>query len=346
MTDAPPMPLQSLPELVGRRGAPRPAKFPVNEAMIGLWCDAVGDDNPAYQDPQWARASRWGGIVAPATTLNMWTLPGYRRIHPPGEPLDDVTAALNAAGFTSVAAVNNDHVYRRPLRPGDRLSQVQHLRAVSGPKRTRLGVGYFFDIVSEFLTDEGELVGEAMMRIFKWAPEPRAASAATELKAADGAEQAESASAAQAPGRRDPRGTVAWGELQAGMSLPRWREPLTATRIIALAAATLDYNDVHFERAAAVRAGADDIYMNILGSSGLMNRYLTDWAGPEAGLRAARIRLQGQNHPGDTAVFTGVINSVAVAPDNDDLGLVEVAVQAVNERGPHLAATVTVELPR
>ena len=32
-----PVHLDELPALIGRRGAPRPAKFPVNAAMIGLW---------------------------------------------------------------------------------------------------------------------------------------------------------------------------------------------------------------------------------------------------------------------------------------------------------------------
>jgi len=352
-----PVHLDELPALIGRRGAPRPAKFPVNAAMIGLWCDAVGDDNPAYVDADWARGSRWGGIIAPATSLNMWTLPGYRRIHPHGEPLDVVTESLNAAGFTSVAAVGNDHDYLRPLRPGDRLAQVQHLGALIGPKKTRLGEGYFFDIVSEFVTAEEETVGRATMRIFKWAPGSAGQAPASRGAASPGP----SAASTSTPGREgragraghvDPAGpvrtgrqTIGWSSVAPGQILPRWEMPLTATRIIALAAATLDYNDVHFEREAAVSAGAADIYMNILGSSGLMNRYLTDWAGPEAGLRAVRVALRGQNHPGDTVAFTGRVVD-ARAAEEPALGLVEVAVEARNARGPHLEATVTMELPR
>lgn len=332
--------LSSVDELTGQvgvEGIPRPSKFPVNEPMIGLWCDAVGDDNPAYQDVAWARSSRWGGIIAPATSLNMWTLPGYRRIHDVGEPLDVVTQTLNVTGFTSVAAVQNDHTYHRPLRPGDRLFQVQHLGWISERKRTALGEGYFFDIVSDFVTDEQENVGRATMRIFKWIPESRpddVASALSPSRAAATEQTDEGATLPDAAETRNGEGIVP------GTVLPQWSFDLSATRIIALAAATLDYNDVHFDRDAAVAAGARDIYMNILGSSGLMNRYLTDWAGPETELKGIRVVLKNQNHPGDRVRFSGVVRSM-LPTDEPGRAVLEIDVLAVNQRGIHQEATVT-----
>ncbi len=328
--------------LVGERGEPRWAKFPVNEAMIGLWCDAVGDENPAYQDVAWARRSRWGGLIAPASSLNMWTLPGYRREHPPGEPLDVVTQTLNAAGFTSVAAVNNEHVYARPLRPGDRLSQVQYLAQVSGEKSTALGRGHFFDIVSDFVTETGETVGSAMMRIFKWAPGTGRAASAPREPAPD--DTVSSPDLPPAPGAASGS-TLRVDQVRAGTGLPQLRVPLSATRIIALAAATLDYNDVHFEPKAALRAGARDIYMNILGSSGILNRYLTDWAGPEVGVGAMKVVLLGQNHPGDVVHYTGRVCRIRHLERGATAAEVDLEVEAANARGPHLRAAVTLQLP-
>src|SRR5690606_18201184 len=156
-----------------------------------------------------------------------------------GEPLDVVTQTLNAAGFTSVAAVQNDHTYHRPLRPGDRLSQIQHLGWISALKRTALGEGYFFDIVSAFVTAEGEEVGRAPVRIFKWAP-GTGVTAVTSASATDTVAE-DVAPAAMAVAQR-----VRGADLTEGSVLPTWSLPLTATRITALAAATLDYNDVHF----------------------------------------------------------------------------------------------------
>ena len=40
-----------------------------------------------------------------------------------------------------------------------------------------------------------------------------------------------------------------------------------------------------------MRSGSKDIFLNILTTTGLVQRYVTDWAGPEALVRAVSIRL-------------------------------------------------------
>ena len=45
-------------------GPPELARDVVNEAMIRHWCDAIGDSNPIYTDPDAAASSVHGGIVA------------------------------------------------------------------------------------------------------------------------------------------------------------------------------------------------------------------------------------------------------------------------------------------
>ncbi len=37
----------------------------VNQPMIRHWCDVLGDRNPIYTDPEAAKSSGHGGIVAP-----------------------------------------------------------------------------------------------------------------------------------------------------------------------------------------------------------------------------------------------------------------------------------------
>jgi len=52
------------------------AQDAVNEAMIRHWCEAMGDRNPAYLDPEAAARSVHGGIVAPPVMLQAWILGG------------------------------------------------------------------------------------------------------------------------------------------------------------------------------------------------------------------------------------------------------------------------------
>src|SRR5699024_7280938 len=126
--------------------------------------------------------------------------------------------------------------------------------------------------------------------------------------------------------------------VEPGERLPVWAIPVSQASIVALATATYDFNDVHLDRDAAVRRGAHDVYMNILGSSGLANCYLTDWAGPEAGLRSLRVQLRKQNHPRDTLELSGEV--IDASADT-----VNVGVRGRNSLGDHLVAEAELDLP-
>ena len=410
-----------LDALIGLADPPRRAKDPITEAAIRIWCDAVGDENPAYQDPQWAARSAWGGIVAPATSLNMWTLPGNRRSHRHAESLDRVNEVLAERGFTSVAAVQTEHTYVRPLRVGDHLEQFPSIGAVSPQKSTRLGLGHFVDLVSEYRTVEGEPVGRVVLRMLRWNPATRtevpaapgdrlarpvrpAGAAPTDLppagttgtltahlqpayaaaplderpylvgtaELADGTRlsadvvdlrpdlvhngmpvvvahrrtrdgQVLPVLTAPRPERRTNTRTAA--EVNTGQRLAPWPVPVTQLSIAALATATFDFNDVHLDRDAAHQRGARDVYMNILGSSALVNCYLTDWAGPEARVVDFRTRLAAQNHPGDTLTLDGVVTGLQRAPDAAGGTHVTVDVRGTNSLGDHVIATATLALP-
>lgn len=123
-----------------------------------------------------------------------------------------------------------------------------------------------------------------------------------------------------------------------GDRLPQQEVPITRTMIVATAIASRDYQDVHHDPCLAVERGSKDIFMNILTSNALAERYVSGWAGPAARVRRIRIRLGAPNHPGDTMVLSGEVSSVVG-------GLVEVAVRGENSLGTHLAGTVTVEVP-
>jgi acyl dehydratase len=127
-------------------------------------------------------------------------------------------------------------------------------------------------------------------------------------------------------------------QVAVGEALPPLEVPITATAIIAGALASRDYQDVHHDRDLAVARGAKDIFMNILTTNGYVGRYATDWAGPEARLRAVDIRLGVPNHPGDTMTLTGRVAS-------KEGGLVRLEIVGANRLGDHVTGTVTLTLP-
>lgn len=130
------------------------------------------------------------------------------------------------------------------------------------------------------------------------------------------------------------------GEVIVGEVLPELSIPLTRSMIVATAIASRDYQDVHHDPDLARLRGSEDIFMNILTSNGLIDRFVTEWAGPAAVVKAIKIRLGAPNHPGDTMVLTGEVSA-----KDDEKRRAEIAVRGTNSRGTHAWGTVAVCLP-
>ena len=169
---------------IGREGEPQVARDVVNPAMIRHWCDAVGDGNPVYTDPDFATKSVHGALVAPPTMLQAWTMVGLRAPAPASSqagPLSEVMRLLDAAGYTSVVATNCRQEYRRYLREGDRLSVTTRIARVSDEKKTALGTGRFVDEEMIYRDAAGEEVARMTFRLLKFKP-PATTSAAASAK--------------------------------------------------------------------------------------------------------------------------------------------------------------------
>ncbi|MGH3438831.1 MAG: MaoC family dehydratase [Sciscionella sp.] len=134
-----------------------------------------------------------------------------------------------------------------------------------------------------------------------------------------------------------PPTTRTAAEVSVGDPLPELSLPITRTMIVATAIASRDYQDVHHDPELANQRGSKDIFMNILTTNGLVDRFVTSWAGPGAIVKAIRIRLGVPNYPGDTMVLTGSVSAV-------DGGKVDVTVRGENSLGSHVTGTVTVAL--
>ena len=397
---------------------PRPAPDPVNLPMIRHWVQAMGDTNPVYTDAGFAARSVHGGLVAPPAMAQVWTMRGLR---PPGDedasdPLGAMMAVLDEAGFPSIVATNSEQEYYRYLRHGEQVTVRASLDAVTGPKRTALGEGWFVTTRSTWYVGT-EPVASMLFRVLKFRPAPAKAPAGDMLRpaisrdteffwagtarhelriqrcgecgvlrhppgpmclACGGAKPDYVVAAGTGeiysyvvhhhppvPGRQVPfvvalvqlpEGVRIVGELlgagpeqvRIGMpvraefvtvddelTLPAWREDnpqapaatrpgalaaespgkhsvlpelvldVTPTFVISTALSTRDFQDVHHDRDQAVQRGGKDIFLNILTTTGLVQRYVTDWAGPDALVRAIAIRLGVPCYAGDTLTFSG-----------------------------------------
>lgn len=119
---------------------------------------------------------------------------------------------------------------------------------------------------------------------------------------------------------------------EVGATLPELSLYGDPTFIVSTAIATRDYQDVHHDRDKAQAKGSKDIFVNILTDTGLVQRYLTDWAGPGAVIKSIALRLGVPWYAYDTVTFRGEVTAV-------DDGLVTVKVVGSNSLGDHVIAT-------
>ena len=120
--------------------------------------------------------------------------------------------------------------------------------------------------------------------------------------------------------------------------LPELTIDVTPTFVISTALATRDFQDVHHDRDKAVQRGSKDIFLNILTTTGLVQRFVTDWAGPDAFVRSVAIKLGVPCYAGETLTFSG-----HVAEQRGSEATVEVVGR--NSIGNHVTGTVRVVLP-
>ena len=125
--------------------------------------------------------------------------------------------------------------------------------------------------------------------------------------------------------------------IEVGTKLPELKLYGDPTFIISTAIATRDYQDVHHDRDKAQAKGSKDIFVNILTDTGLVQRYITDWAGPSALIKSIGLRLGVPWYAYDTVTFSGEVTAV-------EDGLITVKIVGSNSLGDHVIATATLTI--
>ncbi|MDT0575377.1 MaoC/PaaZ C-terminal domain-containing protein [Croceicoccus sp. F390] len=126
-------------------------------------------------------------------------------------------------------------------------------------------------------------------------------------------------------------------DIKEGAELPPLTFPVSASAIVTGAIATNDYQNVHHDKAAAEATGVPDIFMNILTTNGIVQRYVQEWAQKPGAVRSVKIRLGAPNFAGDTMVLRGTVANVDKAQRT-----AAVAVEGTNSIGKHVTATVVI----
>ncbi|MEH6583805.1 MAG: hypothetical protein V7754_17865 [Halioglobus sp.] len=327
-----------LESLKGHRLGPYLSFNPVSATQIWQWCSAMGDNNPCYLpgDKQ----------IAPPAMMQMWTMRDINDCYAPGSTdaapykvFDD----MKAMGYPANVAVSYDIQFHRYLRERDRAKHYTTVVNISDKKTTGLGIGFFVTERVEYLTQDEKLFAEALITYFQYQP--------AEKKAASEAGKPEGEKAIAKASEPEVAGESVWQpdfqsidvtQLTVGDTLPELVIPITHKLIVGGAIATQDFIPVHHNVPEAQAAAMPDIFMNILTTSGLSARYLSDWAGSDSRLKHIKFNLMAPNLPGDRMVMEGEVTAVNTTEAG---GEVMVAFGGKNRMGYHTKGTATLAVP-
>lgn len=138
-------------------------EFPVERGHIMAFAKALGDDNPAYYDPDHEITRARGGVIAPPTFVA-----GVAQFDPdwPYRPRPGVewngsgrgpgSAPVSSGGGTSLHAEQH-YQFHVPVRPGDVLTVTREAGATWEKQSARSGTLRFSEEITRFVNQRGEL---------------------------------------------------------------------------------------------------------------------------------------------------------------------------------------------
>lgn len=134
--------------------------------------------------------------------------------------------------------------------------------------------------------------------------------------------------------------TKQFNDVSLGETLPELNIPITVALITGGAIATRDYFPGHHDKDAANELGSPHVFMNILTTNGLVERFVGQWCGPTGRLQNLKIKLGIPNYPGDNMTFTGEVTEL-----DAETRTAVVSLKGKNSMGNHVTGSVAVVLP-
>lgn len=344
---------------------PPPHLTEATRDAIRHWAQALGDDNPLWRDADYARQTRWGGIIAPPTMLYAFDRLsiGYR------------------GGLPGVHAMfgGTSWVLHQPVRLGDQITVRVVFKDLIEHQSTFAGRSWQQISTITFTNQAGVVVADSEawgMRTERTAASARTAERQARqplLAATYTPEQLQAITeryAQECPRGRTPR---YWEDVRLGEAItPLLKGPYTITTAIAFEqawgglfirahgpwyaylrrhpAAGLPNAQgipeppeaVHWDNDYARRAGVPMAYDYGPERISWLAHLMTNWMGDAGFLRQLNVQVRRFNMVGDLTTCHGLVTGKTLGSQ----ALVQCDVWAENQRGERTAfGTATVELP-
>lgn len=266
---------------IGDRSEPWIVEF--EPGAIRRYAEAIGDPNPLYRDPEAARASMWGGLIAPPVFTGI-PVNGERSVR-----LDSPLVRHVTGGTT--------WSYARPIRAGEKLVASAVLVDLF-EKQGRPGVGrMLFQVMDTTYRDlHGAVVLTTRYTDITFeggeAEEKEKASSGKQASAPD----AEATEAPPAPALA-PSPPV-WDDLAVGQEIEPMPKVATTQMLVRFAGASGDFSPHHYDAALGEMwfPGTGIIVHGHLKAAWL-GQFVTHWIGSEGQLVRLATQDRGMDRP-------------------------------------------------
>ena len=268
----------------------------IGKAAIRKYALAVGDDNPLYYDDDYARHSKYRGIISPPTLVcdTMQYMEGA---------LDEVGGPINKPKLPLGAEIRggNEYTFLRPLRPEDILTahwKVSDIRERDGRS------GKLVILVCEitYANQHGEtLAVNAETTIFRVSGTQQSVS-----RSVGGAAGGDKAVPKEGEVRRLET-PLYFDEVQPGCEIAPLRKEITLPQMVFYAAATWDFHRYHYDHEFVREQGFPMPFVDgqVLGA--FLAQMLTDWAGDPGAISQLGFRFREFAFPGDSLLCKGQV---------------------------------------
>lgn len=113
-------------EYIGREFGKSRGRYPVEHDPIRRHCHMVDDRNPLFLDPEYAAATRWGGVIAPPSG---WLAMYFASLGPWPPAFEALVPVVPAPG-RRIVNMSQDVEWFDVIRVGDELSVVRRITDV------------------------------------------------------------------------------------------------------------------------------------------------------------------------------------------------------------------------
>ena len=345
------------------------------EDNIRNFSHGCGDDNPLFCDPDYAKKTRWGGVIAPGMMCAQINKPML------GDPVPDDIKALRKSLFKGIHVFvsGSSWEFYRPVYPGDTIYSFNGDESVEVKQSEFAGRSVIAVRRDVKVNQRGEVV--AVYKILRVLTERKTAVKKGKYSAIQPAtytdEEIEAVEAIYAA-EKVQGGTKRWFDsVEKGDQLGlEAKGPLTVTDVICYHAGGYGFVPyaptvgrlahknrqripafyVKNERGVpdvAQRLHWDPVWAQAIGNPmaydyGVMREnylwsYLNDWAGDDAVITHVHDEIRKFNYMGDVQRVTGEVLAKRV---ENGQNLVDVAVKFTNQRDEEtVRATATIALP-